>query len=837
MKFELRSFQEEAVAKALKGLRRATSEYESARDFTAVSLSAPTGAGKTVIATAVIERVLFGDTEDDVAADGNAIFLWLTDDPSLNEQTRKKMIEASDKIQPGHLVTLDDQFDQPEFDRGKVYFLNIQKLGRRANLATRKEGRRERSIWETIAQTIRANGSRFYLIIDEAHRGTGSKGRDEQTIVQRMINGSDVSPATPIVFGISATPQRFEKAIKSGAQERTFRQVTVPEAEVRESGLIKDVLSISYRGEADAMEVTLMRQAVAALKEADAAWSAYSESEGEPPVRPALVMQLPAKSKPNDVEQFLDVCIDQWDELGKAGAIGHSFETHAPIEFGKHVVRYIKPQDIQDHPSLRLILFKEALTTGWDCPRAEVMISLRTAKDDTYIAQLIGRMVRSPLARRIASDETLNRVRLYLPNFDVKTVDAIKTKLESDDGGVPSDVEVDAVDARRNADVPEEAFRLIEALPSYQVPGPVHRSQVARLHKLAALLVGDELLESAIANADKFLVSVIDIERDRLDSEGVLAPRLKDLGESTVGVLEFRVGGSDGVYSEETHATDATDLNRLYARAKRLLRDGLAEAYWAHAAHLGEGAAAEGVTAFDAKLLTIALAIDQSVIDRVEAQAADRVRQWLDSYGDAIAALSADRQLSYSDVRAMAREPEVMTPTLPSGPITMPSDESVAAYQCHLYADRKADYRARLGVWEQHALAVEQARDGFVAWYRNPTGGQRCVRVPYFLEQGYGKLYPDFVVVHRDDDGDLRASIVDPHGHHLADASSKLRGLASYAHEHGDAFARIIGVIQDKNGKFRMLDLKDATVRHELKDVSSQEAIEALFAKLGAAYE
>ena len=51
------------------------------------------------------------------------------------------------------------------------------------------------------------------------------------------------------------------------------------------------------------------------------------------------------------------------------------------------------------------VLFKEALTTGWDCPRAEVMFSQRVAGDHTYIAQLIGRMVRTPLARRIAVEK------------------------------------------------------------------------------------------------------------------------------------------------------------------------------------------------------------------------------------------------------------------------------------------------------------------------------------------------------------------------------------------------------------------------------------------------
>jgi type III restriction enzyme len=406
VKFELKDYQEDAAGKVLKNLRKASSEYADDKTYTAVSLSAPTGAGKTVIAAAVIERVLFGDPEGDGEADPDAVFLWLTDDPSLNEQTSKKLLQASDKIQASQLLRLDEGFDAAEFARSKVYFLNIQKLRKGANFLTRKEGKRKHLMLDTITRTIKSNGTHYYLIIDEAHRGTGRRSSDDQTITQRLINGDGTVAAAPVVLGISATPDRFDKAIEQGANDRVPRKVIVPTAAVRESGLIKDVLSISYRAESQTMETTLVRQAVSNLRTMDEAWNVYTSAEDEPPVRPVLVLQIPASSNAADVGALLDVCGEEWDELKQRHAIAHALESHTAEEFGKHTVNYVKPQDIQDHPAVRLVIFKEALTTGWDCPRAEVMVSLRTAKDDTYIAQLIGRMVRSPLARRIASDET-----------------------------------------------------------------------------------------------------------------------------------------------------------------------------------------------------------------------------------------------------------------------------------------------------------------------------------------------------------------------------------------------------------------------------------------------
>ncbi len=216
--------------------------------------------------------------------------------------------------------------------------------------------------------------------------------------------------------------------------------------------------------------------------------------------------------------------------------------------------------------------------------------------------------------------------------------------------------------------------------------------------------------------------------------------------------------------------TDAADVDRLYAAAKRRFRDGLADKYWAYRVTESND------TSYEAKILTFALSTKPDVVDKVEAEAADRVRQWLDSHGAAIALLSEDKKAKYAEVRAMAREPEQVTPGLPTA-VTMPGDPSVDAYERHLYADSAAVFRVRLkGSWEKYVLVVESAIPGFVAWYRNPTGGQRALRIPYDTGSGYGKLYPDFIVLHEDDAGTLRPSIIDPHGHHLSDAADKLRG-------------------------------------------------------------
>jgi type III restriction enzyme len=127
------------------------------------------------------------------------------------------------------------------------------------------------------------------------------------------------------------------------------------------------------------------------------------------------------------------------DEAGTlmAPALAHAFQdgTRVVLADGE-LIRYLAPSAIDADPDVEVVLFKTSLNTGSDCPRAEVMMSFRCARDATLIAQLVGRMVRAPLARRIEQDEVLNSVSLMLPNFDELELKRV-IRLLTDDGDVP----------------------------------------------------------------------------------------------------------------------------------------------------------------------------------------------------------------------------------------------------------------------------------------------------------------------------------------------------------------------------------------------------------------
>lgn len=116
---------------------------------------------------------------------------------------------------------------------------------------------------------------------------------------------------------------------------------------------------------------------------------------------------------------------------------------------------YCEPSQIAQDEDIRVVFFKDSLSTGWDCPRAETMMSFRRAVDATYIAQLLGRMVRTPLQHRVESDDVLNAVRLFLPHFDENTVEDIVKSMQD----IPAETSAEVFGSKK--------YEVLTAKPQY----------------------------------------------------------------------------------------------------------------------------------------------------------------------------------------------------------------------------------------------------------------------------------------------------------------------------------------------------------------------------------
>lgn len=454
MKAELFPFQKRVLSELRMKLAEALYRYERTHSKQVVSFTAPTGAGKTIIMAALIESIFFGD--EVYPEQPEAIIVWLSDSPQLNEQSKDKIDLKADKIRLGQCVTVrDDSFDQEQFDDGHIYFLNTQKLGKGSNL-TKHTDSRQYTIWETLANTAREKSDHLYFIIDEAHRGMqGREAGRATTIMQKFLKGSpsDGIEAMPVVIGMSATSARFNALVQGIASDTQYVVVTTDE--VRASGLLKDRIVISYPEENTSnRDMAVLQAAADEWKDKWDHWHQYCYEQHYSYVNPVLVIQVQNATSSAISATNLNDCVAKIEErIGihfQEGEVVHTFgDANTVIKINCLNVPYIAPSAIAEDKRIRVVFFKESLSTGWDCPRAETMMSFRHATDATYIAQLLGRMIRTPMQMHIQVDETLNDVHLYLPYFNSDTVKEVVEELQNAEGGdIPADIYGESLDTR-----------------------------------------------------------------------------------------------------------------------------------------------------------------------------------------------------------------------------------------------------------------------------------------------------------------------------------------------------------------------------------------------------
>jgi len=445
MNISLKPFQKQRVHELRETAAVAQMNWQHFRKKQIISFTAPTGAGKTIMMASFIEAMMCGDDEGMMAAIPESIFIWLSDSPELNEQSKQKLMRYCNRLVLGQFVTLDESFRGDKLEQGKVYFLNTQKLTRTSRMTQIGDGR-DWTIWEVLENTIEEYGKNLILVIDEAHRGAKTS---QTTIMQKFVLGFDNEEeklqSLPFIIGMSATPERFNAL--AGTTLSTVSKVVVTPAEVRGSGLLKDKIEIHFPEDSVINKnIAVLQAAADEWKDKCLHWYNYTEKQHYQNVCPIFVVQVESGTTGKVSITDLDECLHEIEKrIGETfveGEVVHSFGEIGTLTINGIEVPYCAPSAINDDRKIKVVLFKEALSTGWDCPRAEAMMSYRVAKDATYIAQLLGRMIRTPLRMRVEVDETLNYVHLYLPNFDESTVEDVVKKLTEEEGGeLPTEIQ------------------------------------------------------------------------------------------------------------------------------------------------------------------------------------------------------------------------------------------------------------------------------------------------------------------------------------------------------------------------------------------------------------
>ena len=675
------------------------------------------------------------------------------------------------------------------------------------------------------------------------------------------IGGGTAQPPLPVVWGISATPERFDIVMAAAKSHTVLPAVQVDINAVRQSGLLKDSIVLDAPNETGEFDTTMLREAVRQTIDYETGWSAHTVREHDVAVEPVLVVQVGNKPSLASLTELLDVITSEW-----ASASGEPLPDNAVVNvFGEHsdltislsgvatTLAYMRPEDIQDARHVRVVLAKDAITTGWDCPRAEVLFSLRATSDYTTIAQMIGRMVRTPLARRISSDETLNTVACFLPKFNREAVDNVIsrfTKSGDDEPPVTIVERANKVTVRRNIALGPDVFALLESVPSETLPRLTASNSVTRSKRFATEL-------SKHFPDDNYPAKVTDAINDTLDAQRLgrpveLAALIEDLRHAELSRMTYAVYGDKKAVATESRSriVDAHNAEDAYRKALRLIPEGAISDYERHlydtfvdpnGAQFDENSPWVDYDSHDTQTIAAATGLlpatdsQQSAAESVERTCDGLLLSWRHTTRASVKSLAEKDKADIKAVLSSSRKPELTSPEIPAA-----ADVAAATttFERHVLIANKGKFPFKANSWETRVLNAEldpsQPGGGAIAWYRNPSQATAAaLSIPYVAsgqsrdealanpDSIWTSLQPDFLIIRRNNEDELTVSIVDPHGTHLGDAVPKIKALAEYAircetlpeGEGGFTFARIDSIAVNSAGNLAALDLTEPETR------------------------
>ncbi|MDQ5957620.1 MAG: type restriction enzyme [Patescibacteria group bacterium] len=379
--FTLKPFQETAIAQLKE---KFLTLWKLGDHNLNLTFKSPTGSGKTIMMAQFLRDIV----ADPRFSHADVGFVWITNSDSLAMQSKDKLFSYYGGASENPLVDMNNLRDG-SIPKSGVFFINWQKVVSKAkdNRKLRTEGESNTTFDEYLENTHNIKRE-VVLIIDEEHIASS-------TVLASDLIKNVIKPR--IIIGVSATPQNTG-----------FATVEVTREDVISAGLIKekiifqteeDLESKDYDGvDQDEILVSL------AFHKRNEIVTYYKELGIE--INPLVLIQLPNDDKADKTTSAItkqDFIINSLKEKGV-------YDHEIAIWLSEDKVNL---EDITNNTSpVSFLLFKQAAATGWDCPRASVLVMFREIKNPTFAIQTVGRILRMPFGTHFAKPE-LNLGYLY----------------------------------------------------------------------------------------------------------------------------------------------------------------------------------------------------------------------------------------------------------------------------------------------------------------------------------------------------------------------------------------------------------------------------------------
>ena len=379
----LKRYQEKAVDKLLSRTKELFEEKLAKRT---IVFQSPTGSGKTLMMTEYIEQ-LIKELED-----SDFCFLWISiGKGELHVQSYKSLKREFQGFPDVYLLEQEFFGSRETIASNEVVVVNWEKLrtkdkktGEWKNILMKDK---ENTNFRELIRNTKEENTKIIMIIDESHSNSTS---------ERALELRDEIVNADLTIEMSATP-----VLREGEyNEKVFVQPN----DVIEEGMIKKEIIINENiDRIDDDEITSQELIMqAAFEKREELRQLYQGMDID--INPLVMVQLPSSEAGEDKKEFVESFLAEKEITyeNKRLAVWLSEEKV------NNENEFVTPNESE----VDFLIFKQAIDTGWDCPRASILVRFREIKSIVFEIQTIGRILRMPEAEHYENDN-LNKGFVY----------------------------------------------------------------------------------------------------------------------------------------------------------------------------------------------------------------------------------------------------------------------------------------------------------------------------------------------------------------------------------------------------------------------------------------
>lgn len=374
-KYKPFDFQEEAIDKLTE---KFVYLWESTSRQCNLVFKAPTGSGKTFMVTHFVHSLNSLPNWDYDKA-----FIWITFSDSLAMQSKEKFTEYFSNNLKNNLLTIED-FKQGRLEKNDVLFINWQKLVSKSaeNRVLRRPDdenflKEQGYYFEDIIDNTKKNNREIVMIVDESH-----------THLSELAQRSVIDIVDPkIIINISATPRYIPN--QEEEEEGIAAFVSVKRDDVIKAGLIKEKIVVQTEEDlkmksGEDLDELLIDLAIQRKNKVTSEFKELGKS-----INPLILIQLP-----NDDNKLLNTGEKTKEQIVL------EYLSKKNVDIDNKVALWFDGKQVNmdfisnNESDIDFMLFKQAAGTGWDCPRAHILVMYREISSAVFYTQTLGRILR-----------------------------------------------------------------------------------------------------------------------------------------------------------------------------------------------------------------------------------------------------------------------------------------------------------------------------------------------------------------------------------------------------------------------------------------------------------